>query len=129
MQHEHLLCLKWKDTRDVLTLSTLHNATPSKVDMKSKNGNLKKTNPNVILDYNIHKTGVDRSDQMIICYPFNRKPPKWETRDGQERKQYHLFTFLWEISEALVKKKLKLKLVNKLHPTDSLEGISLIKFQ
>ncbi|KAJ8885238.1 hypothetical protein PR048_011434 [Dryococelus australis] len=45
---------------DVLTLSTLHKATISQVDAKSKNRVLKQTKPDVILDYNIDKMGDDQ---------------------------------------------------------------------
>lgn len=125
MRRNHLLCLKWKDTRDVLFLSTCHKATSSDVMVRTKEGPKIKSKPDAILDYNIHKTGVDRSDQMIAYYPFGRKQLKWwkklffhmflmaitnafvlyrETRDVQMRKNCHLDQFMIELGDALVEK-------------------------
>jgi len=33
--------------------------------------------PSAVLDYNKYKTGVDRSDQMLSYYSFERKTIKW----------------------------------------------------
>jgi len=33
--------------------------------------------PSAMLDYNKYKTGVDRSDQMLSYYSFERKTIKW----------------------------------------------------
>ncbi|XP_049958151.1 piggyBac transposable element-derived protein 4-like [Schistocerca serialis cubense] len=77
MRRNHQLCLKWKDTRDVLFLSTVHEITISDTSVHTKEGIKVKSNPDAILDYNIYKTGVDRSDQMISYYAFRRKQMKW----------------------------------------------------
>lgn len=78
--------LKWKDTRDVLVMSTVHNADLAPVTVRSKVGPLEKFKPQVIIDYNKYKTGVDHGDQMIAYYPFNRKTMKW-----WKKMFFHLF--------------------------------------
>lgn len=64
-----IMVLKWKDKRDVLMLSTMHDA--------SVNGLGK---PKVIEDYNKSKTYVDVSDQMASYSPFVRRTCKWYIR-------------------------------------------------
>ncbi|KAE9529179.1 hypothetical protein AGLY_011975 [Aphis glycines] len=72
-----LICIKWKDTRDVLMLSTVHNADMTPVTVRSKIGPIEKFKPLAIVDYNLNKTGVDHGDQMVSYYPFQRKTLKW----------------------------------------------------
>lgn len=76
MRRHHLLCLKWKDKRDVLSLSTVHKMGMSEVSVKARGGPVKKFKPDVIIDYNKNKTGVDRNDQIIAYYPFKKKANK-----------------------------------------------------
>ena len=38
MRRDCLLCLKWKDTRDVLCLSTAHKMTTTNVEVQCKDG-------------------------------------------------------------------------------------------
>jgi len=45
MRRDHLLCLKWKDTRDVLCLSTAHKMTTTSVEVRGKNGVKTKSKP------------------------------------------------------------------------------------
>ena len=45
MRRDHLLCLKWKDTRDVLCLSTAHKMTTTNVEVRGKNGVKTKSKP------------------------------------------------------------------------------------
>ena len=73
MRRDHLLCLKWKDTRDVLCLSTAHKMTTTNVEVQCKDAVKTKSKPDAILDYNLNKTGVDWNDQMISYYPIKRK--------------------------------------------------------
>lgn len=82
-----LLALKWRDTRDVYCLSTKHKATCSTVTVRSKGGNVDKTKPDIILDYNMNKTGVDHADQLHSYYPFHRKSMKW-----WKKLFFHIFT-------------------------------------
>ena len=77
MRRDHLLCFKWKDTRDVLCLSTAHKMTTTNVEVQCKNAVKTKSKPDAILDYNLNKTGVDRADQIISYYLMKRKKLKW----------------------------------------------------
>lgn len=125
MRRNHLLCLKWKDKRDVLALSTAHKMTSSQVMVRSKEGMVQKSKPDAILDYNKNKTGVDRSDQIIAYYPFKTKQMKWwekifvhlfmtsisnsfilyrESRPQNERKKCHLYPFIISIGNSLGEK-------------------------
>ena len=72
-----LLCIKWKDQRDVYLLSTKHKFSISSVKVRSKNGMVPKFKPTPILDYNKNKTGVDHMDQFVLYYPFKRRTMKW----------------------------------------------------
>lgn len=122
MRRDHLLCLKWKDKRDVLSLSTVHKMGMSEVSVKARGGPVKKFKPDVIIDYNKNKTGVDRNDQIIAYYPFKRKQIKWwkklffhlfmmslansfilykESRPQNQRKKCHLYPYLVSIGKAL----------------------------
>ena len=76
LRRDHL-CSKWKDTRNVLCLSTAHKITTTKVEVQCKGGVKTKSKPDAILDHNLNKTGVDRNDQMISYYPMKRKQLKW----------------------------------------------------
>lgn len=125
MRRDHLLCLKWKDKRDVLALSSAHKMTASDVLVRSKGGFITKSKPDVIINYNKNKTGVDRSDQIIAYYPFKKKQMKWwkklffhlfmtaianafvlyrESRLQQLRKKCHLYRFMISIGKALGEK-------------------------
>lgn len=124
MRRNHLLCLKWKDTRDVVALSTCHQATSSNVVVRGRTGAVTKNKPDVILDYNRNKTGVDKNDQLVAYYPFKRKQLKWwkklffhlflmsitnayqlycKTRSPNEVKA-PLLDFMIQIGEALAEK-------------------------
>lgn len=74
---QHLLAIKWRSTRDVYCLSTKHQATASDVSIRARGGREEVTKPDVIIDYNMNKTGVDRVDQLSSYYPFCRKTLKW----------------------------------------------------
>lgn len=64
-----IFILKWKDKRDVLMISTVHD------DSVNEFGK-----PLVVCDYNNSKTFIDISDQMSAYYPFIRKTTKWYIR-------------------------------------------------
>lgn len=76
-RNQELLACKWKSNRDVLCLSTQHAARMSTVSVRGKGGPNDIEKPDIILDYNQNKTGVDRADQMYSYYPFQRKTLKW----------------------------------------------------
>jgi len=59
------ICIKWKDTRDVLIMSTCHSADMAPVTVKARGGPIQKFKPVSIIDYNKFKTGVDHGDQII----------------------------------------------------------------
>ena len=69
-QRDHLLAVKWKDIRDVFLLTTTHE--DALVEAPSSRGAHRKIKPAAVLDYK-YKTGVDRSDQMLSYYSFQRK--------------------------------------------------------
>lgn len=74
---ENLLCVKWKDRRDVMMLSTFHEdriVTLDKVDFKTKEPIQK---PAVVVDYNENMGAIDRSDMMLSSTECVRKTTKW----------------------------------------------------
>jgi hypothetical protein len=73
-QRDHLLAIKWKDTHDVFFLTSAHE--DEIVGAPSSRGT-HKIKPTAVLDYSEYKTGVDRLDQMLLYYSFERKTIKW----------------------------------------------------
>lgn len=71
-----VLALKWRDRRDVFMLTTKHKAVKTTVPSK-KPGAPPKHKPVAVVDYNKNKVGVDRGDQLLSYYPFQRKSLKW----------------------------------------------------
>jgi hypothetical protein len=69
------LAIKWKDIRDVFILTTAHEDVL--LEAPSSRGAHCKIKLAAVLDYNMYKTGVDRSDQMLSYYSFERKTIKW----------------------------------------------------
>jgi hypothetical protein len=69
------LALKWKDIRDVFILTTAHEDVF--VEATSSRGTHCKIKPAAVLDYNKYESGVDRSDQMLSHYSYERKTIKW----------------------------------------------------
>lgn len=65
---------KWKDKRDVLTISTAHH--PGLSEVKNRHGQ-SKMKPNDVADYNQYMSGIDRLDQMISYYNSTRKTIRW----------------------------------------------------
>ncbi|KAJ8878981.1 hypothetical protein PR048_019587 [Dryococelus australis] len=63
---DYILAMKWRDTRDVLCLSTKQKATSSTASVKAKGGRVDKSKPDAILDY-----------QQLSYYPFRRNIMKW----------------------------------------------------
>ena len=58
-----------KQNRAVMLLSSLHHD-----DYIHETENL---NPQIIVDYNAHKSGVDTLDQLVRCYSLNQKINLW----------------------------------------------------
>lgn len=77
MASNHLLAVKWKDRRDVVMLTNMHEdhmVTLDKVDFKSKEP-IKKPAP--VVDYNANMGAIDRSDMMLSSTECARKTIKW----------------------------------------------------
>jgi len=72
-----LMALKWKDKRDVLMLSTKHTPAMQTVSKRVTGGRVEKEKPVSVQEYNSYMSGVDKSDQMLQYYCFNRKTVKW----------------------------------------------------
>jgi hypothetical protein len=64
---------KWKDKRDVLTLSTKH----TDAVMKITSGRKEIEKPAAVIDYNNHKAYIDLSDQMKAYTTSLRRGVKW----------------------------------------------------
>lgn len=71
---KNYLILKWKDKRDVMMISSRHNADFAEV--KNRLGKTK-IKPEVVREYNENMSGVDRSDQMLSYYSSPRKTLRW----------------------------------------------------
>lgn len=65
---------KWRDKRDVLTITTAHH--PGLVESKNRFGEVK-IKPKDVVDYNKNMSGVDRLDQMTAYYSSPRKTIRW----------------------------------------------------
>ena len=74
-----LLCYKWCEKRDVLMLSTIHEAVfveTGKVDRDGK----KVEKPEGVFHYCKKMGGVDLNDQLLNYYSFLRKSVKWSRK-------------------------------------------------
>lgn len=71
-----IICMKWKDKRDVYLLSTKHNATFSRTVKRGK----EIIKPKIVVDYNSAKSAVDLSDQMIAYSTPLRNTVKWHRK-------------------------------------------------
>lgn len=71
-QRGKLLALRWRDKKDIIMLSTVHNTETIAV----KKRNEERIKPVVVNDYNSTMGGVDRVDQHISDYPMTRKRGK-----------------------------------------------------
>jgi hypothetical protein len=58
----------------------LTNVHEDEIDEAPSSGKHHKIRPTTVLDYNKYKTGVDRSDQMLSYYSFERKMIKWRKK-------------------------------------------------
>lgn len=75
--------MKWKDNRDVLTMSTAHG--PETEDVTNKRG-IVTIKPRMVVSYDKNMNGIDRSDQMpllLVLYIITciTRPPE-NHRDG-----------------------------------------------
>ena len=67
-----LLCFKWREKKDMLMLSTIHEAILVKTRKRDRDGN-KIEKPEAVYYWG----GVDLSDQLLNYYSFLRKSTKW----------------------------------------------------
>ena len=68
---EGIIVSNWKDNREVLMISNMHEL--KMVEVANKRGQKKKMKRNMAHDYNNGMSGVDRSDQMVSYYDCLRK--------------------------------------------------------
>lgn len=71
-QKNHVTILKWKDKRDVLMVSTCHAD-----EQTMSSGRNPRPKPNMILEYNDRKKGIDLSDELASYYSPIRKTMTW----------------------------------------------------
>ena len=75
---EGIKLIMWKDKRDVLMISTkLSHSVASVETGKNNKSNKRIMKPQVIVDYNEGKHGVDLSDQLSTYYTCLRRSKKW----------------------------------------------------
>ncbi|CAN2388364.1 Transposase IS4, partial [Pristimantis euphronides] len=71
----NVLCVKYKDKRDVLVLTSIHGHSSAPFPVRgSRTETLK---PTCILDYNRYMGGVDLADQVLQPYNAMRKKKAW----------------------------------------------------
>ena len=74
-----LLCLKWREKKDVTMLSTIHEAVLVETGKVDRNGD-KIEKPEAVYYYCGRMGGVDLSDQLLNYYSFLRKSSKWSRK-------------------------------------------------
>lgn len=73
-----LLCVKWQDTKQVLSIRNCHEPGMTPITKKLKSGaQIQVQCPNQIQFYREIMGGVDLADQMSGLYEYDRKPDKW----------------------------------------------------
>ena len=80
---EGMLCLKWKDKREVCMLSTPHDDSVIEKRRRGRettDGTEVIKKPRVIEEYNNFMGGVDLSDQMVLYYGYAHRSKKWWKR-------------------------------------------------
>ena len=70
---------KWKDKRDVLTISNAH--SPTLIKVTNRLGK-EKEKLNIVRDYNDSMSGIDRSDQMLSYHSRLRTNLRWYKKAG-----------------------------------------------
>lgn len=79
LRSDSVIVCKWKDKRDVLTISNMHEV--ELVDVPNRRGKISKK-PNIVRDYNLGMGGIDRADQMMSYYSAERKTVRWYKKLG-----------------------------------------------
>lgn len=81
-----LLCVKFRDKKDVFMLSTLHPSDTVAVRRRGRDGGQLVNKPRCITQYNQNMGAVDKVDQMLQPYTFVRKTMKW-----YRKVMFHIF--------------------------------------
>ena len=79
MAKEDVVVCKWKDKRDVHTISNAH--TPQIVTFTTCLGK-EKQKSNIVRDYKDSMSGIDRSDQILSYHSGPRKTLRWYKKAG-----------------------------------------------
>ena len=82
MKDPQTVVTKWKDTKDVILISSMSRATPNERDMvkKSQKGTGEKISrqcPPCITSYRPNMGGVDTNDQMMAYHNLSRRSYRW----------------------------------------------------
>lgn len=88
---------KWKDKRDVLVITNKHNV--EMVNVRNQNGKIS-SKPNIVVDYNLGMSGIDRGDQMVSYYSCLRKTLRWH-----KKLALHIFDVYVQNAHRLLRKK------------------------
>jgi hypothetical protein len=86
------------------------------VEAPLSRGAHRKIKPAAVLAYNKYKTGVDRSDQMLSYYSFERKTIKWWKKLFFRLTWYWSMPISWTTKQAI--KKCRWKFSMKKSPKD-----------
>ena len=73
-RNDDVTVCKWKDKRDVITISNMHRV--EMVEVRNRNGKVM-MKPNIVRDYNAGMSEVDRSNQTLSYYSALRKTIRW----------------------------------------------------
>lgn len=74
-----LLCFKWHEKKDVLMLTTIHEAVMVETGKVDRAGNIIEK-PEAVYYYCKRMGGVDLNDQLLNYYSFLRKSLKWSRK-------------------------------------------------
>ena len=91
-----LLCVRWKDKRDIHMLTTVHHPVMRRVRTRAEG---EKQKPVCNIDYTANMCGVDHSDQMLAYAPLHRKTVKW-----WKKLAFHLLTLAMVQAHCLYNK-------------------------
>ena len=73
-----VMALKWQDSKPVHMMSNCHSFSIKTARRTSKSGEKNEIScPEAVIFYNDYMAGVDKSDQYVASYNFERKSKKW----------------------------------------------------
>ena len=82
-EKDGLILSAWHDNKQVTVLSTMHDATESQKQLRSRHdptGHRLVTKPVMVTDYNANMGGVDKADQYYQYYKHPHRSGKWWKR-------------------------------------------------